>query len=314
MHDAGKYDEAINLYKSILKENPSNVVALYELSFTLFAKGDYDGAIKNSTEGTKYRSKYNSLFYLNIGSALDNQGKSEDAINTYRKGMQIDPKYYLLPFNLGLAYYRSSLLDSARIQYQRALQLNPSHSSSNIALATVYRDLGKNIPNIFALSRFLILEPNSKRSIAALNRLQDVLNNSVTEDKSNKQIINLSVAPDSDAVDGDLTVLEMSLSMIQASRYTEAGEGKTDIQWTVHTFQMLFQIMLELTEKESYTGFSWNYYAPYYVEMQKQGLTESFVYLIFRCSDNEEVNNWVDSNPEKLQEFLAWNKSYKWLN
>ena len=311
-HDDGKYDDAIKTYRDVLKENPSNVVALYELSYSLFAKKDYDGAIQYSKEGAKYKSKYLSLFYLNIGNAFDNQGKTAEAIDTYRQGMQIDPKYHLFPYNLGLTFDRKNSLDSARFQFQKALELNPSHSSSNLALSITYRDMGKNIPRLFALSRFLILEPTSQRSKDALSQLQDVLSKFVSVDKSNSQNINVSVTPDSDAVDGDLTVLEMSLAMTQATRHTDDGKGKTDLQWTVHAFQSFFQIMLELNEKESFNGFCWKYYAPYYIEMQRHGLTEAFVYFVSRCSETEEVNNWLKSNVEKVKEFIAWNKSYRW--
>jgi TolA-binding protein len=312
LHDQGKYDEAISMHQEVLKKNPSNVVALYELSYSFFAKKDYNSAIQYSTEGIKYQSKYLSLFYLTIGSALDDLGKSEDAIITYRQGIQIDPMYHLFPYNLGLVYYRKNLLDSSRFYYQTALELYPAHSSSNLGLSVTYRDMGKNIPRLFALSRFLILEPNSQRSKDALGQLQNVLNKFVSVDKSNSQKINVSVTSDSDDVDGDLTVLEMSLAMTQASRHTDDGKGKTDIQWMVHAFQSFFQIMLELNEKESFNGFCWKYYAPYYIEMQRNGITEAFVYLISRCSESEEVNNWLKSNVDKTKAFITWNKNYKW--
>jgi tetratricopeptide (TPR) repeat protein len=311
-HDEGKYDEAIKIYQDVLNENPSNVVALYELSYSLFAKSDYAGCIRYSTEGAKYKSKYMPMFYLNIGNALDNQGKTNDAINIYRKGNLLDPKYHLFPYNLGLLYYHNNNLDSARFQFQKALELNPAHSSSNLALAAVYRDMGKHIPSFFALSRFLILEPVSQRSKDALSQLQDVLNKSVSVDESNSQNINITVTPDSDGVDGDLTVLEMSMAMTQASRFTDEGKGKTDLEWTVHFAQTFFQIMLEINEKENFEGFCWKFYVPYFVEMQRRNLTDVFIYLINQCSENEEVNKWLKDNNEKAKEFISWSKKYNW--
>ncbi len=312
LHDKGDYDGAIKIYQDVLKENPSNVAALYELSYSLFAKKDYDGAIHYSTEGAKYKSKSLRMFYLNIGNALDNQGKTNEAIKAFRQGMLVDPDYYLFPYNLGLAFYRSKNLDSARFQFQKALVLNPSHSSSNLALSFTYREMGKNIPRLFALSRFLILEPNSQRSKDALVQLQDVLNKFITVDKSDPQKIYVTVSPDSDAVDGDMSALELGLATTQATRHTDNGIGKTDLQWMAYAFQSFFQIMLELNEHESFAGFCWKYYAPYYIEMQRRGLTEAFVYLISRCSGAEEVNDWLKSNSDKAKEFIAWNKNYQW--
>lgn len=312
LHDQGKYDEAISAYRAVLKKNPSNVIALYELSYSLFANKDYDGALQSSMEGIKYQSKHHALFYLNIASALDNLGKTDEAIKTYHTGIQIDPMDHLFPYNLGLTYYRNKQPDSARFYFQKAMELNPFHPTSNLGLSFVYRDMGKKIPRLFALSRFLILEPSSQRSKDALSQILGIFDTYTSIDVADSQKINVTVTPDSDDVDGDMSVLDLSLAVTQATRSTDAGKGKTDVQWRVHAFQSFFQIMLELCEKQSFHGFCWNYYAPFFIEMQHHGLTETFVYFISKCSESDEVDEWMKSHNEKVKEFIAWNKKYRW--
>jgi tetratricopeptide (TPR) repeat protein len=312
LHDEGKYDDAIRVYRIVLSENPSNTEALYEISYTFFAKQAYDEAIRYSEEGTRYESEHLPLFYLNIGNALDNQGKPKDAIEAFRRGIRLAPGVHLLPYNLGIAYYRQHELDSARALLQEAMRLKPSHPSSHLALGAVYGDLGKPLPRIFALARFLVLEPDSRRSPDALRQLHEELEKPVKADAGDAMKITVTVTPDSDAIDGDLTALEMALAMTSASRTTDDQKDKSEMQWLVHEFQTLFQIMLEISEKETSPGFCWNYYVPYFVEMQRHGYTEAFVYTMSTSSGNPDVAAWLDANKGKTKDFLAWSKDYSW--
>jgi hypothetical protein len=70
--------------------------------------------------------------------------------------------------------------------------------------------------------------------------------------------------------------------------------------------------MLELCENDAYAGFCWNYYAPYYIEMERRGLTEAFVYLISRSSEDQEVLTWLSENRAKVGELLTWSNNYSW--
>ena len=46
LHDKGDYDGAISRYEAVLRENPNNVQALHEMSFSYFAKKDYQKSIE----------------------------------------------------------------------------------------------------------------------------------------------------------------------------------------------------------------------------------------------------------------------------
>ena len=312
LHDQGRYDEAMALYREALNENPSNTEALYEISYTCFAKKDLDESLRYAKEGVRYRSRHLPLLYLNMGNVLDNQGKSDDAIGAFKQGILLDPGNHLLRYNLGLAYHRRNSLDSARACYQRALEINPAHASSHQAIAAVYNEMGKTVPRVFALGRFLVLEPNSKRSKPVLDALVQELERSVKVEGSDPRRVTITLPRDSDNVDGDLTVLELGLATTWAGRRSDNEPPRTDVQWRVHGFQSFFRIMLEVCEKNSFPGFRWTYYAPYYIEMERRGLTEAFVYLISRSSDDQEVMAWLNANREKIRELLNWSKAYTW--
>lgn len=319
LHDEGKYDEAIDLYKKVLQENPANVTALYEITFSYFAKGDHDNSIKYSSEGMKYKSKLLPLFYMNMGSSLDIQGKIDEAIKVYEDGISIQPNHYLLRYNLALTLFKKQEYDKVLGSLHYGLKLNASHPSSNLLLGNTYMTLGKGVPAILAFMRFLVLEPQTGRSSNAVNNLEQILSSYVT--RKDSMNINITVNTDSDAVSGDLNALETGIALAHATQFIGNDVSKTvkipeikksEIQFRVEEFQSLFNIMSELSEKKKHSGFVWEYYAPYFIDLQKQGHTEAFIYYIYNCSGQEEVKNWMAQNKNKVRDFMTWNKSYRW--
>lgn len=319
LHDEGKYDEAIGLYKEVLQENPANITALYEISFSYFAKGDHDNSIKYASEGIKYKSKLLPLFYMNMGSSLDIQGKTDEAIKVYEEGITIQPNHYLLRYNLALALFNKKEYDKVLGTLHQGLKMNPSHPSSNLLLGNTYMTMGKGIPAIFAFMRFLVLEPKTGRSVNAVHDLEQILSSYVT--RKDSMNIDITVRPDSDEVNGDLSALETGIAMAHASQFIGNDISKvvdikemkkSEIKFRVEEFQTLFSMMSEISEKQKHGGFIWEYYAPYFIDLQKQGYTEAFIYYIYNCSGQEEIKNWMAENKDKVRDFITWNKSYRW--
>jgi len=311
-YDKGLYDEAIAAYVSILQENPANVAALAELSMTYLAKEDYANTIKHALEGLKYRSNYRAHLFLTLGNGYDMVGKSAEAISAYRAGLDVKPGDYMLHYNVGLAYYRSSDLQGARQHFHSALRARPSHASSHLALGHVYRAMKKRIPAIFAYSRFLVLEPNSGRSAGVAKTLRYFLSDSLSVRVSGPNERTVTVAPDSDQVDGDLTVLALSLAMTQAARIERDSTYSSPLGAITSDLADLFQITLELMANERAAGFCWEYYAPYFAAIQHRGLTDVFVHFIFRSLEGDGVPAHVKTDLDKEQEFKNWSASYKW--
>jgi tetratricopeptide (TPR) repeat protein len=56
LHDAENYDGAIRIYESILRDEPDNPHAFYEMAFSRYTKGEYAAAIplvQKAIEGDK---------------------------------------------------------------------------------------------------------------------------------------------------------------------------------------------------------------------------------------------------------------------
>jgi protein O-mannosyl-transferase len=66
------------------------------------------------------------LAYNNLGSALEIDGKIDEAISLYRKAIQINPTYFEAQFNLGLALATRGQQNEAIEHYRKAIQIGGS--------------------------------------------------------------------------------------------------------------------------------------------------------------------------------------------
>ncbi|MEW5980256.1 MAG: tetratricopeptide repeat protein [Acidobacteriota bacterium] len=312
LYDQGAYDDAVRIYASILEKNPAFVAAIAELSLTYNAAQKYEYAVATALKGLKFKSGYRADLYLNLGNAYDMLGRTDEAIDAYRIGLALIPNSYLLHYNLGLTFMRSNRPDSARIHLQSALRSKPSHASSNLALGTLYRSLGKRIPAVFAYSRFLIIEPNSARSASTAALLRSLLSDSMSIKQSNPGEMTVLVSPDSDGIDGDVTSLGISLAMTQASRLTKDSAFDSYLASLAADLSSFFQITSEIIAHERGSGFIWNYYAPYFAELHSRGFTDIAVRLMFRSTDKEEALDFLRTRVDAIENFKSWNATYDW--
>jgi hypothetical protein len=101
------------------------------------------------------------------------------------------------------------------------------------------------------------------------------------------------------------------LSLLAARDIAE-NKGKTVMQLAVENFNSLLGILSEVGADKKQVGFAWNYYRPYFVEMKARNYVEAFCYYIHQSDKSAEVSAWLTMNAQKVNEFLAWSKSYKW--
>jgi tetratricopeptide (TPR) repeat protein len=65
------------------------------------------------------------LLHFNLGNALDDVHRPEDAVEQYRQAIAINPDYLEAHYNLGNVLAHLGHADEARQQYQKVLQLKP---------------------------------------------------------------------------------------------------------------------------------------------------------------------------------------------
>ena len=65
------------------------------------------------------------MAYNHLGSIQALRGENNKAIQTYARGLQIDPNHPILHFNIALSYEAIGKLTDARLSYENALRSRP---------------------------------------------------------------------------------------------------------------------------------------------------------------------------------------------
>jgi tetratricopeptide (TPR) repeat protein len=103
----------------------------------------------------------NARAHNNLGIALSDQGKLDEAIACYQKALQIDPNYADAHINLGIALSDQGKVDEAIGCYQKALQIDPNEADAHNNLGIALYEQGKLDEAIAELEIAVRLDPSS---------------------------------------------------------------------------------------------------------------------------------------------------------
>ncbi len=310
-HDRGNYDAAIRMYEEALAENPNNVEALYELSFSYSMKKDHRKSLEVAYKGAKYKSDLLPAFYMQIGNNLDRLGEPEKSVEVYKAGIKLVPKMAMLHYNLAVTYRDMGKPDDARKAVKRALTIDPDHPGSHALLSSLWHKERYRTPALLAACRFLVLEPRSERANGLLRIAKEVMGGGVSTGENPNQIT-IFFDPSAKKDEGDFGAMDLVLGLGKAASMTEKNKGKTEMQLLVGQFETFFAIMSEQSDRADRNKFTWKFYAPYFIEMKQKNYVEPFVYYITQIDGNAEALKWLAVNKARVGDFLAWSKMYTW--
>ena len=149
LKERGKIDSAEAEFRSILKQNPPNIVEKYDLS-TIYAeqtrygyrpermtgladfeignilvtRGQIDSALAYFQKTTEILPDY-ADGWLNLALAYDHRKSYPEALNAYRKSIDLDPENAVAYYNLGLTLGKVGLLNEAAESFRIALDIKP---------------------------------------------------------------------------------------------------------------------------------------------------------------------------------------------
>jgi tetratricopeptide (TPR) repeat protein len=112
--------EAERLYRLLMKSDPADASAPFNLGNMLRANGRYVEAKAAFRTATRVDSYYAQAWY-NLGDLLDDQGCSEAAVECLRKALRIAPDYADAMFNLALLLQRQCQYPEAAEYWRRYL-------------------------------------------------------------------------------------------------------------------------------------------------------------------------------------------------
>jgi len=174
LHQAGQFDEACAIYKTLLQENPNHPDALNLAGLLEFENGNYERAIEFIKNATIYSSD-NAEFHNNLGSVYASHAKTTLAVESFQAAIGIDPTFSIAYENLGNALRDLGRFQEAIKQYQKVISLNPEHEDGHVYLAATFNLNGQPDQAIASLRKALA---NGQKFPTALNNLGILLSES----------------------------------------------------------------------------------------------------------------------------------------
>jgi tetratricopeptide (TPR) repeat protein len=104
-------------------------------------------------------TKNNYLAHINLGSALSDEGKNQEAIDHYNEAILIMPNLVLSYNKRGLAYTKLSQYQQALDDFNKAILLKPDYADAYYSKGTLYNKLGRHQQAVDDLSEAIRLNP-----------------------------------------------------------------------------------------------------------------------------------------------------------
>jgi len=287
-HDAKEYEKAINSYREALEIDPDSEIANYEIAISLTESGAYYSAIEYCDRLIDRSDKYATLAYNTKGSCLNYLGKTEEAIQNYLEGIEKDPEFYLLHYNLGLAYRTLEEHEKAKEAFLIALDLNPQYAGSHLNLARTMMSLGRRVESLLSFYYFLFMEPNTERSEIAYNSIHLLLNDPNTY---------------SAGIDDPFHSMDEMLSEIAKLSLEKDKTG--DMEIFIRTTGALFTALGNYQKKNATKGLWWEFYVPLFSSMASSNYTDVFCHYISHLF-NSSSEEWLRRSATKVKLFNDW--------
>lgn len=321
LHKKQNYNGAIAKYDEALKADNDNLLALAEKAYSLLMLKKHEEAIENCVKAIELHRGHDDLMmvYVTYGNALDELQRPNESIAIYDTGLTYFPDFYMLHFNKGITLSRMEKFSESVECFKMALLDNPDHPGSHNALGVVMLYQNKKVPALLALSRFMVLEPVSGRAAANHKRIVTIFGMEDLHSKKKKKgdkTIYLPANLFTETEDGNIpednfqsaeVIIAISMAkLLDKKQLKKFGEPAL----FASQFSAVCSSMKDNIQKNH--GFFWDYYAPYFIEMQEEGYVNTFAYIVYATAGNKDADKWLKENGSSIQQFYEWSENFRW--
>lgn len=158
LFNARRYSEVEDKARTLIQRNPDSGLLWKMLGVALQMQGkEALSAIQKTAE----LMPNDAEAHFNLGVALKNFGRLDDAVASYRRTLALKPDSAETHYNLGATLNRLGLFDSALASYRQALVLRPGLPVVHLGLGKVLTNLGQLDDAMASFHRALEINPDN---------------------------------------------------------------------------------------------------------------------------------------------------------
>ena len=283
LHDKKEYEQALAYYSMIHKSDTNYAYAASEKMLTLIALNRYEEAVKTGYEAIELKTQYLPATYDLLGTSLDYNGQTEEALTTFEKALENYPYHRQMIYNYGVTLRRAKKYKEAQEQFERALALEPFHASSHLQLAELSLLQGFRAKALIGYYSYLAISPNQ---IGTISNIESILNDANEEEGS--------ISPYSS---NGFEVLDAIIKAKIATQESYKPSINLNFKLTRHAEV----IVKGLNRIETTDDFWGKFYLPFYQKLEEKKLLDAFLYTLVSGVNNEEIQSWIKKNNKGIQ-------------
>lgn len=138
----GKYDEAFEMYNYIQTSGVATAALYSEIAEAHIIQEDYNSAFDQLNKGLTNDKDNAHLHYL-MGVVYSKLGKSQSAISSFEKAVELEDRRDEYFISLGNEYLAGGNNDDATFNYESALLVNPNNLEVLVRLGNLYLEQEK---------------------------------------------------------------------------------------------------------------------------------------------------------------------------
>jgi tetratricopeptide (TPR) repeat protein len=153
------YADEETLWSDNVARNPNTWVAHNNLGYALKQAGKIEEAIAHYQQALRIEPDYAEAHY-NLGNALKRLGRIPEAIAHYEQALRIKPDYAEAHNNLGNALKLAGKIEEAIAHYEQALRIEPDFAEAHCNLGNALEQTGRVREGIGHYEQALRLKPD----------------------------------------------------------------------------------------------------------------------------------------------------------
>jgi tetratricopeptide (TPR) repeat protein len=168
-HQAGRLQEAEQIYRQILAVAPACADAWHLLGMISRRAGNQDLAIRYVQRAIELNPRFAEAHY-NLGNIFQDARRLDEAIACFRRAVEIAPDLAVAHNGLGNVYRDKGNTGEAAECYRRALEFTPDYAEARSNLGVTFYDLGQLDEAVRHYFQALALRPDDASVLYNLGR------------------------------------------------------------------------------------------------------------------------------------------------
>ncbi|MCX8523024.1 tetratricopeptide repeat protein [Chryseobacterium formosus] len=298
--DTEKYNEAITILRECEKIDPKEYTYPYEIALAYTNNKEHEKAISELKRIKNYDNLKADYFQL-LGNNFDYQGKSELAIATYDEGLKKFPDAGRLYLEKGVVYESEKKYNEAINSYEKGISVNPSYSSNYYRAAKLYLRSDNKLSGFIFGEIFVNLERTTKRTKEMSKLLYDGYKEAIIFKDDNNLSISIckNILIDVSKLDKNKLPL---CSMFEANLLlSTTGQKEFSLNSFAKIRSEFLKMYLEIMKKE-YQIVLFDYFK----KMDDNKVFNAYNHYIFQIGDESAFTEWMQKNDAEYQKFVTW--------